>query len=196
MKKHSLESYIEKLASKEPVPGGGGVAALNLSLGAALLEMVINLSLGKKSLLQFTEQLESYLKQIESIRIEALELMQKDADVFLELLELFQNKTDDPELLDPALIKASQPGRDILVHCILLAEFAHDLISISNKNVSSDIGVAAANIVAAAQSAQSNILINTKFLKNPAQKIEIEEETKSRSDKIFELCRETMTSLK
>ena len=62
MKKHSLESYIEKLASKNPVPGGGGVAALNLSLGAALLEMVINLSIGKKSLIQFTEQLESYLK--------------------------------------------------------------------------------------------------------------------------------------
>lgn len=195
MKKHSLESFIEKLASKSPVPGGGGVAALNLSLGAALLEMVINLSLGKKNLLQFTEQLESYLKQIDSIRIGALELIQKDADVFLELMELYQNKTDDPEQLDPALIKASQSGRDILVHCLLLAEFARDLISISNKNVSSDIGVAVANIIAAAQSAQSNILINTKFLKDLALKIEVEEETKNRSEKIFELCRETMTSL-
>ena len=45
----SCAEFAEKLASKEPVPGGGGVAALAGALGAALGTMVANYSIGKKA---------------------------------------------------------------------------------------------------------------------------------------------------
>ena len=47
----TCEDFAAKLASKEPVPGGGGVAALAGSLGAALASMVANYSIGKKKFL-------------------------------------------------------------------------------------------------------------------------------------------------
>lgn len=47
--------FAEKLASKEPVPGGGGVAALVGSLGAALATMVANYSIWQKSIFGYGE---------------------------------------------------------------------------------------------------------------------------------------------
>ena len=46
--KLSCEEFLEKLASKEPVPGGGGAAALGGAISAALASMVANLTLGKE----------------------------------------------------------------------------------------------------------------------------------------------------
>ena len=42
------KTFIEELASKAPVPGGGGAAALGGAIGMALSNMVGNLTVGKK----------------------------------------------------------------------------------------------------------------------------------------------------
>ena len=42
----SCREFSEALASKAPVPGGGGAAALIGALAAALGSMAVNLSLG------------------------------------------------------------------------------------------------------------------------------------------------------
>ena len=44
----SCREFVEVLASKEPVPGGGGAAALAGALAAALANMVGSLTVGKK----------------------------------------------------------------------------------------------------------------------------------------------------
>ena len=40
--------FVAATASKEPTPGGGAIAALTAATGAALAEMVANLTVGKK----------------------------------------------------------------------------------------------------------------------------------------------------
>jgi formiminotetrahydrofolate cyclodeaminase len=47
--KLNCDEFLERLASKEPVPGGGGAAALGGAIGAALTSMVANLTVGKKN---------------------------------------------------------------------------------------------------------------------------------------------------
>ena len=42
--------FLEMLASKAPVPGGGGAAAIGGAIGIALSNMVGNLTLGKKNM--------------------------------------------------------------------------------------------------------------------------------------------------
>ena len=42
------EEFIEKLASSEPAPGGGSASAQAVANGAALIEMVANLTVGRK----------------------------------------------------------------------------------------------------------------------------------------------------
>ena len=48
IKKIKISEYMEKLSSKDPIPGGGGSAAINMALAAALISMVCNLTIGKK----------------------------------------------------------------------------------------------------------------------------------------------------
>ena len=42
------DEFVEVLSSKAPVPGGGGASALVGAVGAALCNMVGNLTVGKK----------------------------------------------------------------------------------------------------------------------------------------------------
>ena len=43
-----VTTFLDELASNAPAPGGGSVAALSGALGAALISMVCNLTVGKK----------------------------------------------------------------------------------------------------------------------------------------------------
>ncbi len=46
----SCAEFVEVLASKEPVPGGGGAAAFVGAIGTALGNMVGSLTVGKKKI--------------------------------------------------------------------------------------------------------------------------------------------------
>ena len=69
---------MDKLASKSPEPGGGSVAALVGALGAALVSMVANLTLGKEKYKDVQPQVETLLKESEKLRTEMQDLIQKD----------------------------------------------------------------------------------------------------------------------
>ena len=43
----SVKDFVAATASKEPTPGGGAIAALTAATGAALAEMVANLTFDK-----------------------------------------------------------------------------------------------------------------------------------------------------
>ncbi len=58
-----LRHFMDKLASKSPEPGGGSVAALTGALGAALVSMVCNLTLGKEKYKDVQPRVEALLKE-------------------------------------------------------------------------------------------------------------------------------------
>lgn len=45
----SIQTFLDDLASERPTPGGGGAAAVSGAIGAALVSMVANLTIGKKN---------------------------------------------------------------------------------------------------------------------------------------------------
>ena len=57
MKNKTLEEFSILAASKQPVPGGGGVIANVGALAASLGEMVTNLTIGKKKYMEYTFEL-------------------------------------------------------------------------------------------------------------------------------------------
>ena len=61
----SCDAFTEKLASREPVPGGGGAAALMGALGAALCAMAGNLTLGKPRYAAKEAELRELLEEAE-----------------------------------------------------------------------------------------------------------------------------------
>ncbi|MBU1985500.1 cyclodeaminase/cyclohydrolase family protein [bacterium] len=74
--------FVEQVASKAPAPGGGSVAALSGSLGAALLGMVINLTIGKKNYADVTPRFTELRGQIEELRSKLTERIDDDTAAF------------------------------------------------------------------------------------------------------------------
>src|SRR5574342_1264606 len=89
---------MDKLASKSPEPGGGSVAALTGALGAALVSMVSNLTLGKDKYKDVQPQIEVLLKESEKLREEMQGLIQKDTEAYGALSAVYKMpKTTDGE---------------------------------------------------------------------------------------------------
>ena len=77
--------FIEKLSSKSPTPGGGGVSALIGSLGTALGGMVCNLTIGKKKYEIYEEEVKEILDEVTYIQKRLFDLIKEDEDNFIPL---------------------------------------------------------------------------------------------------------------
>ncbi|MDD5595017.1 MAG: cyclodeaminase/cyclohydrolase family protein [Candidatus Omnitrophica bacterium] len=149
-KNTSLEKYIEDLAAKLPAPGGGSAAALTAALGAALVSMVVNFSLGKPKYEKYTKELKKMLDTSEKLRKEFLELV--DLDVVA-----YKSKNIDDSLNIPFMIaRLSFEG----------IKLCPSLIRKGNINLISDVAVAAALLESAFVSAVFNVEINLRNMKD------------------------------
>jgi formiminotetrahydrofolate cyclodeaminase len=93
----SCSDFLEVLASKAPVPGGGGAAAMGGAIGMALSNMVGNLTVGKKKFADVEEEVKELLdkgyKVIEELKV----LVDRDAEVFEPLSKAYSLPKDTPE---------------------------------------------------------------------------------------------------
>jgi formiminotetrahydrofolate cyclodeaminase len=144
----SLKKYLDDLAAKKPAPGGGSACALAAGLGASLISMVINFTLGKPKYAQFTKELQGYLKQSERLRTNFLKLV--DLDVIA-----YQSKNVKKSLGVP---------RQVCDLCLQAMKLCPPLITKGNKNLISDVAVAALLLESAFMSAYFNVEINLKYL--------------------------------
>jgi formiminotetrahydrofolate cyclodeaminase len=86
-KNHSLKKYLDALSAREPVPGGGSAAALAGALGAGLIGMVTQYSLGKSGDKNTESALKKTLKNSNRIRQKLLDLVDRDAEAYLEVVK-------------------------------------------------------------------------------------------------------------
>ena len=163
----SCKDFAEELASKKPVPGGGGAAAMVAALGAALNTMVANFSYGKKKFIDIKDKHEELIKRGEILRVKLIDLVNKDAEVFEPLSRAYvmPSNTDEEKALKNKtlqryLIEACSAPMETLefsYDAILLHE---EILDISSKNIISDVGVWVQFLKAALNSAYLNVLIN------------------------------------
>ena len=66
----TIAAFLDGLASSAPTPGGGGAAAISGAMGAALVSMVCNLTIGKKKYVEVEGELKEILGQSEALRAE------------------------------------------------------------------------------------------------------------------------------
>ena len=78
----SLKKYLDDLAAKLPAPGGGSAAALNAALGAALISMVINFTVGKPKYARYKRELKAMLKRCEELRKKFIDLVDLDVAAY------------------------------------------------------------------------------------------------------------------
>src|SRR5579864_746897 len=92
----SLNEFLDAAAAKQPTPGGGSVAALAGALAAAMGEMVLNYSVGKKGLEQHAEQLQLALSRFHHARQMMIDLMYQDQEAYSTLTLARKKPSDDP----------------------------------------------------------------------------------------------------
>ena len=80
--------FVDVLASKAAVPGGGGAAALAGAIGMALGSMVCNLTTGKKKYAQYEEAIQEILVKAGKLQEELLSMIDKDAEGFIHYEKL------------------------------------------------------------------------------------------------------------
>ena len=69
--------FVEVLASKAPVPGGGGASALVGAIGTALGNMVGSLTVGKKKYADVEEEMYELKGKADALQKELLHLIER-----------------------------------------------------------------------------------------------------------------------
>jgi len=71
-----VSNFLDELASNSPTPGGGSAAALAGALGAGLISMVGNLTVGKKKYEDVEEDIKKIISSSEKLRYELSQLIE------------------------------------------------------------------------------------------------------------------------
>jgi formiminotetrahydrofolate cyclodeaminase len=167
----TVRDLTERLASRAPTPGGGSASALGGALGAALVEMVCELTVGRPEY----EDVDPIARQIGAaageLRVALLDAAQEDAaayDAVAEARRLPRETDDQKAARKSAIAQASVAATEVPLRVIRLSldvlDVAARMASIGNRNAVSDAGVAALFAAAAARGAALNVAINVPAL--------------------------------
>ena len=175
----TLTAFTEALASKAPVPGGGGAAALTAAVGVSLADMVGELTVGKKTYADVEEEMRGCMEKAQGLRRALLQQIDADAEAFAPLAKAYGIPKEDPErdaVMEEALKTACAVPLDIMRKCCEAIDLTEIFASKGSKLAVSDAGCAAVSLKASLQAASLNVFINTKAMKDRAYAEELEAE--------------------
>jgi formiminotetrahydrofolate cyclodeaminase len=163
----TLADLTARLASSDPVPGGGSAAASAAALGASLVAMVASLTTGRPKFADHEAMLASTLETGHRLSDRFLEIADDDAEAYAGFAAARKLPRDDEQQADArraAMQAAARRAAEVPLACVEacfeLVSAAEALAGRSNPNAASDVDVAALLGEAAARGAAANVLIN------------------------------------
>ena len=173
IKDKSIQIFLDELASKASTPGGGSAAAIIGAMGAALISMVANFTVGKKGYEDVDAESQDILNKSEELRNQLTDMIEADVDVFNRVMSAYgmPKETEEEKATRSEKIQAAlKEATDVPLAC---AKAVAEVIKLSkpiaekgNKNVISDAGVAVLAGQAALRSAALNVYINIGGIKD------------------------------
>ena len=167
----SVRGLVERLATSDPAPGGGSAAAMAGAMGAALLHMVIELTVDRPA----AEGNEETLLEIRTAAIvrqsELLDLAELDANAYDAVVrarrlprESERDRVARDVQLAAAVREATRIPLTVARAASELLDLAERLAPIGNRNAISDVGVAGLLAAAALRGAALNVQINLPYV--------------------------------
>ncbi len=162
-----LSVFLDALAARRPVPGGGAAAALSGAMAAALAAMVVRYAAASKAGAAHAAALASALSRLERARALCMALGEADMAAYAVLNAAF--KLDRADVSRAAAVAAAAgaavvPPRAVMAAGVDLLRLVAEVVPITSKMLSSDLVCAAALARAAAVAGAANVRANLPLL--------------------------------
>jgi glutamate formiminotransferase/formiminotetrahydrofolate cyclodeaminase len=157
----TLQQFADETSRDSTAPGGGSVAALAGSLGAALAAMVANLPHPKSAYAEVRDDLEEIAVTAQGLKQKLLDAIDEDTWSFQALMEA--NKVVGPEkeaAVREATLGAARVPLEVAESCSEIASLCARVRELGMEASASDAGVGAGMARTAALGAAMNVRIN------------------------------------
>lgn len=168
---YTLNRYLHELAGGDATPGGGSAAALIGSIGAALVSMVGNLTVGRKKYAIVEAEMQAMVQAVSKLQEQLLVLCSDDTDAYDTVMAAYklpkstaEEQTTRKLAIDESLRAACAVPLAIAAASIEVLQLAQQAAENGNINAVSDAAVGGIAAHAALQSALLNVHINLKSL--------------------------------
>ena len=171
--KGTCEEFVDVLASKAPVPGGGGASALVGAIGMALGNMVGSLTVGKKKYADVEADIIALKEKATALQGEFLRLVEEDAKAFEPLSKAYgmprateEEKAEKARVMAIVLKEACAVPMEIMEKCCEAIDVIEEFAAKGSALAISDAGVGVVFCKAALLGASLNVFINTKSMED------------------------------
>ena len=171
--KRSIEEFLGDLASGAPTPGGGSAAAIMGAMGAALVSMVCNVTIGKKGYEAAEPEMRAVLAESEKLRLRLTAMVAEDVAAFDSLMAGYKlPKANDEEksrraaAIQAALRRATEVPLDCARVCAEVIALSRRASEKGYLGVISDGGVGVLAAYTGMRGAALNVYINAPSLKD------------------------------
>jgi formiminotetrahydrofolate cyclodeaminase len=163
----TAREFLDGLASKAPTPGGGSAAALAGALGAGLVSMVCQFTVGREKYAEVEDDMQRVLSRSEELRGELQEAVDADVAAYGSYSRASAMSRDSDEekearaaALEGALRESTEVPLGVAERCVELLELAVEAAEKGNVYLISDAAVGAELAAAARASAELNVRLN------------------------------------
>ncbi|GLB67206.1 cyclodeaminase/cyclohydrolase family protein [Arthrobacter mangrovi] len=168
----TINNYLQRLAARQPTPGGGAAGALHAAQGAALIAMVARYSTGPKYA-DDADDVERIIAAADGLIPAAVRISDDDEEAFAAVIAAYglPGGSDDERAcrsraVQAALARAAEPPRALIEVGEQVIALGRELAHIGNANVISDVAAAAEAARAAIATARITLDINIKAIKD------------------------------
>jgi formiminotetrahydrofolate cyclodeaminase len=173
----TIGDFLNAAAAKQPAPGGGSATALAGALAAAMGEMVLNYSVGKKSLAPHEAELKIALAEFTRARRLLIQLMAEDQLAYEALTAARKLPAESPDRqkeIDVALVACIRVPQAMAATALAILADADRLVDKVNHFLLSDLAVCCELAMATLRCAHYNVRANMPDLTDPNDKSRIE----------------------
>jgi formiminotetrahydrofolate cyclodeaminase len=172
-----IEQFLAATALRQPTPGGGSVAALAGALAAAIGEMALNYSIGRKDGAAIDVQLKPAVAELERARELLLHLMVEDQAAYEALsaiLKLPTNSADRADRLPATILTCIRVPQAVGGTGVAILEQCDQVLDLVNPRLLSDLAVCAELAMATVRTAMYNCRVNLELVTDSADRQSIE----------------------
>ncbi|MFN2445082.1 MAG: cyclodeaminase/cyclohydrolase family protein [Vicinamibacterales bacterium] len=179
----TIADFLNAVASPDPTPGGGSVAAVAGAMGASLLIMVAGLTRTRNNNEDERVALAGARATVLPLRDRLLSLADRDTEAYDQVTAAFKQpkgteaeKARRKDAVQRALHAATLAPLDILRAVADLMPAGSIVAHVGNRSARSDVGVALGLLEAAAQGGALNVRANLESIEDPRFEDEVASE--------------------